>query len=231
VHASAIAETLLVFLHDWLYWATDADRDAVRAVVERADDDPWRAEVRRAVADRDADRLKELAMAPEASAQPPVVLSGLTNILLSVEQREAARSLLREAQQRHPGDFWINYQLGEFLQQEHPAEAAGYFRVAVALRPQNDPAYTLLGRTLRDAGDLDGAIAAFRRAVALNADRGGAGDLAVSISEGASSTDRPATAPPIRRAAATRYVISAANRPIPSQCTVWSQRSVRSRRD
>jgi tetratricopeptide (TPR) repeat protein len=184
VRGSAIRETLIVFLHDWLYWAPDADREHVRAVVEQADSDPWRREVRQARADGNAERLTELAAAPEASAQPPVVLSGLTNDLLAAGRREAAHALLRDAQQRHPGDFWINYQLGEFLQQQQrPAEAAGYFRVAVAMRPQNDPAYTLLGRTLRDARDLDGAIAAFRRAVELNPDRGGTRDLAGALAQ------------------------------------------------
>lgn len=42
----------------------------------------------------------------------------------------------------------------------------------------------------------------------------GGADRGVSMSEGARSTDRPATAPPIRSVAATRYVMSAAKKPM-----------------
>jgi hypothetical protein len=88
VRNSAIRETLLVFLHDWLYW--DANRDALRAVVERADDDRWRREYREALARTDPGKLKGLARSPEALAQPPVVLSGLGGALLGLGQREEA---------------------------------------------------------------------------------------------------------------------------------------------
>src|SRR5262249_13565629 len=39
---SAIRGTLLAYLHDWQYWASDGDRAKLRAVLDRADDDPWR---------------------------------------------------------------------------------------------------------------------------------------------------------------------------------------------
>src|SRR5262249_48337318 len=58
--------------------------------------------------------------------------------------------------------------LGCFWWEEYPQEAVGYFRAAVAIRPTSDGAYLMLGRALRGAGDTEGAIAAFRRSVALN---------------------------------------------------------------
>jgi serine/threonine-protein kinase len=181
VRASAIRDTLLIFLHDWLYSVSDGNRDRLRAVVEAADDNEWRRAVREAVAAKDGAKLKSLVSAPEALAQPPVVISGLGNALANGALGEEARTLLREAQRRHPGDFWINYQLGEFLQQDRPQEAVGYFRAAVAIRSSNDRAYTLLGRALRDTGDADGAIAAFRNAIALDPNRTGARDLARTL--------------------------------------------------
>ena len=42
IRSSAIRETLLAFLYDWLYWASVADRDLLRALFDRADDDDWR---------------------------------------------------------------------------------------------------------------------------------------------------------------------------------------------
>jgi serine/threonine-protein kinase len=172
IRKSAIRETLLAFLHDWLYWVSDANRARVRAALDRADDNEWRREFRDAIAvkDKDPGKLKALATAPEAAAQPPVVLSGLGGSLLVHTQREEALALLSEAQQRHPGDFWINYLLGHFWDQERPQQAVGYFRVAVAIRPTSDQAYAMLGRALLDTGDVDGAIAAFRNAIKLNSD-------------------------------------------------------------
>jgi tetratricopeptide (TPR) repeat protein len=84
---------------------------------------------------------------------------------------------LRDAQQRHPEDFWINFQLGYYLQHERPQEAVIYSRAAVAIRPESAQAYTLLGRVLLATGDVAGAIAAFRKAAALNPIGEGARDL------------------------------------------------------
>jgi serine/threonine-protein kinase len=106
------------------------------------------------------------------------LLSGLATAVVDTGGAHAARSLLREAQRRHPGDFWINYQLGQFSQSRQPQAAVGYFRAAVAVRPTNDQAYSMLGRALGDAGDVDGAIEAFDRAIELNPERAGARDLA-----------------------------------------------------
>jgi serine/threonine-protein kinase len=178
IRNSAIRETLLAFLHDWLFhWVWGADRDKLRAVLDQADDDDWRRRLRQAWATGDDGKVKALMGAPEASAQPPGVLPILTEILIRGSPEEA-RTLLHEAQKLHPEDFWINFQLGYLLQEERPQAAVGYLRVAVGSRPRSGQAHTLLGRALRDAGDSDGAIAAFRKAIQLNPNRAGAKDLA-----------------------------------------------------
>ena len=64
IRSSAIRETLLAFLHDWLYWAAAEDRRRLHAAIERADDDPWRREYREALPAWDAQRLTALAGAP-----------------------------------------------------------------------------------------------------------------------------------------------------------------------
>jgi serine/threonine-protein kinase len=184
IRQSAIRETLLAFLHDWmLYWVVGADRERLRAVVDRADDDAWRRRLRETLAGPyDAGKREALLTAPEAPAQPPVVLAVLVRATTysHPQEQEQARAMLREAQQRHPEDFWINYLLGYFLlMQERPQEALGYLRAAVAIRPGNDQAYLMLGRALRDTGDADRAIAAFRMALgSANPNRAGARDLA-----------------------------------------------------
>jgi serine/threonine-protein kinase len=168
IRNSAIRDTLLTFLHDWLFWAADANRDQVRALLDQADHDAWRQEFREALSVMDHKRLNMLAGADEAVDQPPVILSGLAGILVEGDYRMKAMALLREVQLRHPDDFWINYLLGHFWVQQRAQEAVGYCRAAVAIRPNSDQAHALLGRALRNGGDTDGANVAFRRALALN---------------------------------------------------------------
>src|SRR5262249_38410392 len=114
IRNSAIRETLLAFLHEWLYWVWGSDRDKLRAMVDRADDDEWRRGIREALAVNDTQKLAALMRAREATTQPPVVISGLTGALFGGALAKEAQALLREAQQRHPNDFWINFQLAYF---------------------------------------------------------------------------------------------------------------------
>jgi serine/threonine-protein kinase len=183
IRESAIREPLLAFLHDWLlYWAPGPDRDQLLVVVDHADDDAWRRRLRRTMlGPHDSGEREALLTALEAPDQPPVVLAVLARATTYSHQQEQeqAQAMLREAQRRHPEDFWINYLLGCFLVQERPQEAVGYLRAAVAIRPGNDRAYLMLGRALRDTGDADRAIAALRMALgSANPNRAGARDLA-----------------------------------------------------
>jgi serine/threonine-protein kinase len=177
VRVSRVKGILLVFLHDWLYWAPDPSRQRLRDLVDASDDDPWRRAFRDARAKNDVGTLEELAHAPEAVTQPPALLSGLGGALLADGQPEEARALLRAAQERYPGDFWINYLLGHSLEQERPQEAVGYFRAAVAVRPGSDQANARLTGVMHYLGDSDAAIAALKQSVVLNPSRTGIGAL------------------------------------------------------
>ena len=184
IRASAIRETLLPFLHDWmLFWGSDADRDQLRAVLDRVDDDPWRRRLRKTLRGAyDPGERIELLRSREAPDQPPLILGGLAYVIMSRgTEGEEARGLMRTAQRRHPEDFWINLHLGHVLLTESPQEAIGYFRAAVASRPQSSQALILLGRALHDAGDTDGAIAAFRKAIPLSSNRAAPRDLARAL--------------------------------------------------
>ena len=144
LHASAIYETLLAYLHDWLSLTLHENRAHLLDVLDRADNDDWRCALRQALVQDDADKLNELAHASETKDQPPLILSVLGNGMLMGQHRMAALVLLQGAQQRHPGDFWINYLLGWFWSKERPREAVGFFRVAVAIRPKSDQAHLML---------------------------------------------------------------------------------------
>ena len=95
-------------------------------------------------------------------------MAGLAAAILSNTFKYETQEFMRKVQQRHPGDFWINYFLGCFWWEEFPQEAVGYLRVAVAIRPTSEGAYHMLGRALSGVGDTEGAIAALRRSIALN---------------------------------------------------------------
>src|SRR5690242_4012965 len=99
----------------------------------------------------------------------------------------AAVKFLRQAQQRHPDDFWINNDLGSCLARmkpPQPEEAIGFFRAAVALHPQSPGVHVNLGNALHENGQLDEAIAEWREAIRLKKDYAGAhNNLGLSLKD------------------------------------------------
>lgn len=184
IRASAIHEPLLAFLHDWAFhFGSPADRQQLAAILDLADDDDWRRRLRKSLLADDRAERHILLQASEAPDQPTLIL-GLIYSISIVNQgtdAEEAMALLRAAQLRHPEDYWINLQLGGISMVEHPEQAVGYFRAAVASRPESSQAYIMLGRALYDSGDTDGAIAAFRKAIPLTSNRCAPRDLARAL--------------------------------------------------
>src|SRR5262249_39255032 len=94
-------------------------------------------------------------------------------ILFHMGGADAAVALLEEGQRRHPGDFWLNHRLAFLLSELKPprtADAIGYYRAALALRPDSPGVYVNLGNALESARQWPEAIAAFRKAVELKGD-------------------------------------------------------------
>jgi serine/threonine-protein kinase len=71
-------------------------------------------------------------------------------------------------QREHPADFWANISLGDALFRTAPPEAAGYYRAALASRPEAAVAYTALGDSLRIQKRLDEAIGYYRQALEID---------------------------------------------------------------
>ena len=139
VRQSAIRESLLSGLSDWRR-TSHASGDNLLAVIEQADDNAWRQSFREALRDRDVKRMKALAADAATLTQPPAMLDWLAANLDQAGLPEEATALLRQAQLRHPEDFWINHELGETCRRVHPPkpqEAVGYLRAAVATRPES----------------------------------------------------------------------------------------------
>ena len=168
VHAVMVAA-----LDDWLRIARAGERPEaawLAAVVQQADTDGWRRQVREAVARRDRAALERLAGEIDPAGQPPATLQLLGRALGDAGAHESAVVILRRARRLHPDDFWINHTLGFYLLRLRPPradEAARAFTAALALRPGVATAHANLAYALAIKGDWDGVIDAGQRAVEL----------------------------------------------------------------
>jgi serine/threonine-protein kinase len=178
----AVREALVASLDEWVMLAEEPSLKVpephlewLRAVVAAADPVGWGMEVRRAAAIRDAVKrraaLEQLVTKADMQRLPARALTLLAARLWAVQAGSSAVKLLRRAQAQHPGDFWVNHDLGLALSRLQPAEGnevVRYLTAAVALRPDSSGAHLNLGNALDDKGDRDGAIAAFRKAITLD---------------------------------------------------------------
>jgi serine/threonine-protein kinase len=148
----------------------------LRAVADTADDDPWCRRLRRLAGRMNRVGLEQLAAEDNALVQSASNLVLLGRALRAAGGQVAAEQLLRRAQQLHPEDFWINFELGyllamgDDLPSDRIEEAIGFHRVAQALRPQSPMVHNNLGVVLGQRGKWPEAEVAFRKAVALKPD-------------------------------------------------------------
>jgi tetratricopeptide (TPR) repeat protein/serine/threonine protein kinase len=145
------------------------------AVAREADPDPWRNQLRAALERLPFDRktLEELAASADVAGQQAPTLCLLGRCLEQVGSFDRAVAILRQAQQTYPDDLWINHNLAYCLAQMEPQrldEAIGFFRAALAIRPQSAGIYWNLGKALHLKGNLVEAVAAHRQAVKLAKD-------------------------------------------------------------
>src|SRR5579883_1397493 len=153
----------------------DASWKTLLHVAELADPDTWRTRVREALKRGNRQAVLALACSEEVWYLSPATLVVLGTVLPDEkEYRSQVETCLREAQRRHPNDFWLNYDLSEFyfhdMQSPHGEEAYHFAAVAVALRPQSPGAHYNLGVTLHGKGLRDEAIAEYREAIRLKKD-------------------------------------------------------------
>jgi serine/threonine-protein kinase len=166
VSGAAVREALVAALHHWAQSTQSRERRAwLLEVARRADPDPWRDRVRDPAAWDDAAALARLIGGPQAAELSPQFLAVLGVQLQGLEQEQ----LLRTAQERYPGDFWLNFWLGCALNQaKKPAEAVGYYRAALAVRPRTFAVHNNLGNALLLQGKPDEAAAEYKKAITLD---------------------------------------------------------------
>ena len=176
VCSPAVVPQLVWTLDHWALWTGPGRlRQRLRQAAQEADQEPRRKRLRDAVADGRVEALHQLAREAQKEPLPAVVLELLGHALKEKGAIEEALILLRQAQQRHPADFWIHVDLAEVLYQTRGRgrnrleEALGCYRAALALRPNVAGVNNNLGVVLKAKGDLDEAVAAYQKALDLDA--------------------------------------------------------------
>jgi serine/threonine-protein kinase len=83
---------------------------------------------------------------------------------------EARETLWRSGQSNHPGDFWINSALAMLLDNNSNEEAVGFYRAALAIRPDAVTVHNSFGACLKSLNRLDEAFASYQRAIKIDPD-------------------------------------------------------------
>ena len=164
VNSSPARAALLAGLDGWLAASRSA---AVRELLAVTDPDPFRDEVRRALAGLDRWWVViVLAGRPEWAGQPPGLAGAYaTGAGVPIEARLA---VLGRAVATRPDDFALLMSLAHASTMGTAvgaADRAEWHRAAVAVRPRSAAAQNNLGSVLRGRGDLSGAEAAYREAI------------------------------------------------------------------
>jgi serine/threonine protein kinase/Tfp pilus assembly protein PilF len=171
ISESSIRAALLAAMDDWAVCTDNGDRRArLMEIARRVDPDVWRDRARDPVAWTNRGTLAELAKTAPLGEQSVQLLVALGNRLQATGGN--AVEFLTRVQQAHPADFWANYFLGSALTKKKSPDAAGYFRAALAIRPDSAVVYDGLGSALRAVGRVDEAIEQYRRAIQLNPNYG-----------------------------------------------------------
>jgi serine/threonine protein kinase/tetratricopeptide (TPR) repeat protein len=170
--SSPIKEQLVAGLDNWA-WVSFILGDKVLpeqvlAVARQvAPDAAWGDRLRQVKVWGDPEALGKLAAQAPAAGLSPQLLS-LVGVLLRKVERPLRESWLRRAQAEHPADFWLAYDLAYALSVVSPVEAAGFSRVALAVRPGTSSAHCALGSALFYQQKVDEAIAAYHKAIELD---------------------------------------------------------------
>jgi tetratricopeptide (TPR) repeat protein len=167
IRGSLIEGQLVAALDDWALATEDqARRRWLLAVARRADPGAWSDRFRDAAVWNQRKALERLAREAKVTQLAPHLLTALGLVLMRSGGDPVP--LWKAAQARYPADFWLNFDLGNALMKARTEEATGYYRVALALRPDTPAVYNNLGTALYTKGQLDEAIQHFRQAITLD---------------------------------------------------------------
>jgi Tfp pilus assembly protein PilF len=174
IRRSAIKEQLLAAIDNRAFVSlVKQDRGRLMRLLHfarRVDPDPWKDRVRDFDAWSDVKKLKVLASEALKSSRIMSRLSPQIALLLGIllNKHGEGEKWLRQVQLLHPADFALNLHLGLALAENRPEQSEGYYRAALAIRPQSTAAWTNLGNTLFRRKDAARAADAYRKALAID---------------------------------------------------------------
>jgi tetratricopeptide (TPR) repeat protein len=177
----ALAVAVAAALDDWVdarrFGAEEMSWKPLVAVARRLDPDPLRDRLRAVWGQRITRELQtdllRLAGSIDVKAQRPATLQALARTLNRVGLAGAALRILLDGRRAYPGDFWLNYALGNqlFLRRDY-AGMLLYCSAAVSLRPDSSFAHNSLGIALDQQRKPDEAVAEYRLAIELDPKNG-----------------------------------------------------------
>jgi serine/threonine protein kinase/uncharacterized protein HemY len=167
IRRTSIPDELVAALDDWAFMVIGPSPQRTRLLAIARAADPERNQLREALERGDRQVLKELAASERVLDLPPSSLKLFGDYLLKTGNHQEAVDLLRKAQWRHVANFWINESLAAWLGWDHPDEAIGFARAALALRPKSPHLYCLFGLALLRKGLPGDAELAYRKAIEI----------------------------------------------------------------
>jgi serine/threonine-protein kinase len=174
IQASNIKSTLLTAMYEWATARIQTNDVANRRVwilqvALKAHPDPtgWRDRaLDPAIRANSAALAQMIATAPIANQ--PVMLLLLLEKELPTDHPDRI-PFVKRIQQAHPNSIFVNMSLGYLLYMAHkPAEAVGYYQVAVAIRPGWYLPHQNLAMSLEESGRKEEALEQYRLAIELD---------------------------------------------------------------
>jgi tetratricopeptide (TPR) repeat protein len=155
VAQSPVREAIVSVLDDWARVTTGNERAWALEVARLADPDPWRDRLRDPLTWEDEQKLAKLARETPVTSLTKGLAAAIGDRLRSAR---AGVDILRTAQAAWPTDFWLNYNLATALGDNGRwAEAEGFYRAALALRPDISVTHYGVGSALDGQGKKDEA--------------------------------------------------------------------------
>jgi serine/threonine-protein kinase len=166
INASAVQGALVAAIYDWAVCAPDQTKRRWLLEVARRTEgtqNGWRERVLDPAAWEDRAVLEELARTAPVASENISLLLAIGERLKATGTNAAA--FLRTVQTAHPADFWANLIAGNATLISAPQEAAGYYRAALASRPQAPVAYCSVGDAMKFQQMSDQAVEYYQKAI------------------------------------------------------------------
>lgn len=169
VARSAVRTALVEAMDDWTICAgTPPQMEWLLTATRLADPgSPWRQRARTFSTWTNKAEFAELARDAPVGSEPVTLLLMVAGHLMHADPDTSLR-LVRRIQAAHPSDFWANFALAESLDERGDPEAIGFYRAAIAVRPEASAAHFNLAGLLDDQKRYDESIASYLTAISLD---------------------------------------------------------------